>query len=340
MFPILTGLWVYYIMCTDYPAAGAMAQQILAVARQLNDTNGTVLGRWVSCGTAYFQGQLRTALEHAEAGWTAYDPHNYEEMASLFGHNPGPGCADWGASACWHLGYRDRARKWGQQAIDAATRVMHPPTISTVLVHAAMYGRDWQDPQEALKQAESAIALSEQTGIPLRKVEADIAKGWALSVLGDPARGIPVLESGLKGWNLMGSRIADTCWYTMLGEAYRAAGRQQEASDALARARQELRNSGERVYEPQLCHEEGLLCLDASDTEGAEVCFQNGLRAARDIEARSMELRVAIDLARLWQSKGKGKEARELLAPIYSWFTEGFDTKDLMRAKVLLEELW
>jgi predicted ATPase len=216
---------------------------------------------------------------------------------------------------------------------------MHPPTISTVLVHAAMYRHDWQDPQEALKQAESAIALSEQTGIPLRKVEADIAKGWALSALGDPARGIPVLESGLKGWNLMGSRIANTCWYTMLGEAYHAASRYQEASDALARARQELLNSGERVYEPQLCHVEGLLCLDANDTEGAEACFQNGLRAARDIEGRSMELRVAIDLARLWQSKGNGQEARDLLAPIYSSFTEGFDTKDLMEAKVLLEEL-
>jgi predicted ATPase len=149
------------------------------------------------------------------------------------------------------------------------------------------------------------------------------------------------MHQGLSAWQATGARLAWPGWLLLLAEAYGNAGRVGEGLRVLAEALAAVHKSGERRWEAELYRLKGelLLVLSQEKEAEAEACFRQSLAIARCQQAKSLELRAAISLSRLWQQLDKCKEARELLAPIYGWFTEGFDTADLQEAKALLEEL-
>jgi predicted ATPase len=168
-------------------------------------------------------------------------------------------------------------------------------------------------------------------------------RGWALTAEGQVAEGIAQLREGFATWRALGGeRVPAWPWFmTLLAEAYGQAGQIDEGQRVLDEALEGVQNKEEHLYEAEVYRLKGeLLRQDlAAHTREAEACFQRALDVSRHQQAKSLELRAAMSLSRLWHRQGKRAEARELLAPIYGWFTEGFDTADLQEAKTLLAEL-
>jgi predicted ATPase len=165
--------------------------------------------------------------------------------------------------------------------------------------------------------------------------------GWAMVDRGEKTAGIVRLEAGLAAFQTTGAKLQSSWWLALRAEAYRKIGQVEEGLTVLVEALTAVKNTGEHFYEAELHRLKGQLLLQQSpdnQTE-AETCFHQALSVARSQQAKSWELRAATSLAKLWREQGKTKEASDLLEPVYGWFTEGFDTADLIDAKALLDEL-
>src|SRR5262249_37331257 len=191
--------------------------------------------------------------------------------------------------------------------------------------------------QAAQERAELEIALSGEQGSARELARGTILRGWALAWQGQGAEGLAQMCQGLSALRATGAEINRTYFLALLAEGYRGTGEVQEGLSVLAEARAAAHNSGERYCEAELHRLKGaLLLLQSADQHAeAEACLHQALAIARRQQARSLELRAAMSLARLWQQQGKRMEAHALLAPTYGWFTEGFDTADLQEAKAL-----
>ena len=186
--------------------------------------------------------------------------------------------------------------------------------------------------------AEADLALSTEQPIPFYAAHATVLHGWALVEQGQCEEGIARLREGIDAYRATGSEIESSQWLALLAEACGKAGRIAEALDIIREALADVERTGIRYREAELNRLEGELRL-GRDEERSEVCFQRAIVIASAQQAKSFELRAALSLARLWRDQGKRDEACNLLAPLYGWFTEGFDTADLKEAKALLEEL-
>lgn len=189
--------------------------------------------------------------------------------------------------------------------------------------------------------AERLIALSTEHGFTQGLMCGTIMRGWALVAQGQIEEGIAQLHQGLTAWQALGVKTAVPSVLAWLAEAYGAYGQVAEGLCQLTEALAVIYDTGERFYEAEVYRVKGELLLRqaVSDIPQAEACFQQALAVAHYHQAKSWELRAATSLARLWQQQGKRSAARALLAPVYGWFTEGFDTADLQEAKALLETL-
>jgi predicted ATPase len=191
------------------------------------------------------------------------------------------------------------------------------------------------------EHAEAAVALATAQGLPGWAAEGTGLRGWALALQGQGAAGLALLRQGMAALRATGAALGVPHFCAMLADVAARLGHVEDGLRALAEALAIVDTTGARVYEAELHRLRGELLLQQTmpEAQQAEVCFQHALDVARRQQAKSWELRAAMSLARLWQQQGKRAEARELLAPIYGWFTEGFDTADLQEAKVLLAEL-
>jgi predicted ATPase len=241
----------------------------------------------------------------------------------------------------WWLGYPEQALQRSQAALTLAREMSHPPTLAAVLFFAAMHHQARRERQLAQERAEAGIALAREQGLLHWVAYDSIVRGWALAVQGQWEEGIAQIQQGLVAQHRVGAHIARPAFLSLLTEAHAAAGQAEVGLGVLAEALALVDDTGERYWEAEIYRLKGALLLQqaTSDVPQAEACFQQALAVARRQQAKSWELRVAMSLARLWQQQGKRAEARELLAPIYGWFTEGFDTADLKEAKALLEEV-
>ncbi|HEV8717265.1 MAG TPA: hypothetical protein VGX03_31155 [Candidatus Binatia bacterium] len=194
--------------------------------------------------------------------------------------------------------------------------------------------------------AEAGITLAREHGFPQWLGEGTVLQGWALAEQGQVEEGISQIRQGLVTHEAIGAGLLKSYFLALLAEAHGKAGQEEEGLTTLVEALTVVDKSGERFYEAELCRLKGELLLQ-SQVPGpkpqvekeVEGCFLKAIEIARRQQAKSLDLRAVMSLARLWQRQGKQKEAHELLAEIYNWFTEGFDTKDLQEAKALLEEL-
>ena len=185
------------------------------------------------------------------------------------------------------------------------------------------------------------MALSSERGFPQFLALGMMMRGWALALQGQGEEGIAQMHQGLAAFRAAGAELGRPYWLILLAEAYGQVGQTEAGLTTLAEGLATAHKTGERYWEAELYRLKGelLLTLSAEKHTEAETCFHQALDIARQQQARSLELRAAMSLARLWQRQGKRAAACELLAPIYGWFTEGFDTADLQEAKVLLEAL-
>ena len=257
------------------------------------------------------------------------------------GQDPGVACRSYKAWALWLLGYPDQALQGMQNALALAHTLSHPFSLVYALTYAARVHQLRREGLEAQAQTEAAMALATAQRFAQWVAQATILRGWALAEQGQSDEGLAQMRQSLATYGTTGAQVLRPYFLAMVARAYGTGGQAEEGLAALEEALAAVDKTGERFYEAELYRLQGELLLDRSvehDTE-AEACFRHALDIARRQEAKSLELRAAMSLARLWQPQGKRKEAHDLLAPIYGWFTEEFDTADLQEAKTLLEAL-
>ena len=193
------------------------------------------------------------------------------------------------------------------------------------------------------ERAEATIALSRAQGFPGLEAIGTLERGWVLAEQGQEAEGLAQMRQGLTAWQSLGQVLAVPHSLTLLAEVYGKVGQTEAGLHALAEALAIVENTGEHWWEAEIHRIKGELLLAQAGTkpqmEDAAACFHQALAVASRQQAKALELRTAMSLARLWQRQGQRAAARELLTPIYGWFTEGFDTADLQEAKALLGEL-
>ena len=222
-----------------------------------------------------------------------------------------------------------------------ARKLAHPFSVAQTLLLSALLHQLRREPQAARAQAEAARALCTEQGFGMYGDWSLLPRGWALAQQGEVAEGIAQIRQGFAGFRATGAGVSWPWWLALAAEACGKGGQLDEGLCALEEALAAVQHNEEGHYEAEVYRLKGELLLQqsAAHPEAAEAQLQQALAVARRQQAKSWELRAAMSLARLWQQQGKRSEAYELLAPIYGWFTEGFDTADLQEAKALLEEL-
>jgi predicted ATPase len=270
-----------------------------------------------------------------------YDSQKHRSHAFVYGQDPGVACQSFAAKPIWVLGYPDQALHGINEALTLAQEFAHPFSLAFALTMAAVVHQFRREAQTVQQRAEAVIAVSTEQGFPHWLAYNTILRGWALTARGEGAEGIARMRRGLVAYRGTGAELHRPYFLSLLAEAYGEAGQPEEGLKVLVEALAMVDTTGERNWEAELHRRKGeLLLMQQGQRVGeAEECFWKALDIARRQQAKSLELRAVMSLSRLWQQQGKKEEVRQMLADIYGWFTEGFDTVDLKEAKALLQEL-
>ena len=300
---------------------------------------------WTLGITLFNLGEFSAAQAHLEQGLTLYDAQRHRFDVFLYGIEPGVYGLSYAALVLWHLGYPAQALQKSAAACTLAQELSHPFSLGAARIFAAMSHQLRRERALTQEWAEAAITLARAHGFPVPLGQGTVLQGWALAEQGQSEEGIAQIRQGLATSQAIEAGFFRSYYLALLAEAYGKAGQAEEGLAALAEALMVVDNSGERFYEAELYRLKGELTLQSeiqeleSRAREAEACFHKAIEIARKQQAKSLELRAVISLSRLWQQQGKKAEAHEMLAEIYGWFTEGFDTADLRETKALLEEL-
>jgi predicted ATPase/class 3 adenylate cyclase len=288
---------------------------------------------WTTC---LFSGEPAAVREHCEAGRRLYDPERHRLHRQLYGgHDPGACALYMGAQAYWLLGHPNSALAIAREALALAERIAHPFTLATALIMNAMLHLDRDEPEVALQRIEAAEALAEEQRIGL-VLEPQILRGAVMTAQGAFEEAIAHLRDGLRQPRSIRLRHYGLA---RLAEALSHTGEHQQALTAVGKGLEDQERTGQRRWEPELHRLEGVALVGLNRLEEAQRAIEKALRVARRQQAKAYELRAATSLAQLWGEQGRRAEASDLLAPVYGWFTEGFDTADLKEARALLGEL-
>ena len=241
----------------------------------------------------------------------------------------------------WLLGYPDQALARLHDALALAHALSHPFSLAWAQSMGTFVSQFRRDMPAAHEYAEAAIALSIEQGFPLYTAHGTILRGWALAMQGQGEEGMAQVRQGIAAYRATGAALVVPWFYILLAEVADHLGHTEDGLQALAEAHTLIEQHEERWWEAEVYRLRGVLLLrqPVPSQAEAETWLWRALDVARRQQAKSLELRAAMSLARLWQHQGKRAEAHKLLAPVYGWFTEGFDTADLHDAKMLLEEL-
>jgi predicted ATPase len=226
-----------------------------------------------------------------------------------------------------------------ESGLALAQRLAHVNSLAFSLIWAATLDNLRREFAMAQGRAEAAVEIAGKHRMSAWFGHASVCRGFALVGLGHQAEGIAQIQAGLAAWHVTGARLLDTQWLGFLAEAHLQADQLGEALSALDRAIETAAVTAESHYQAELYRLKGVLLAETGDAAEAASWLQRAIDVARSQQAKSLELRAATSLARLWRDQGKRAQAHDLLAPVYGWFTEGFDTADLKDAKALLDEL-
>ncbi|MBI3300989.1 MAG: hypothetical protein HYZ72_02775 [Deltaproteobacteria bacterium] len=353
LFRVLRGLWSFYAVRAELQTARELGEQLLTLARSTQDPSLLLEARLALGATLVWLGEFAPAREHFKQNLALYDPQKHRSHAFLYGQDPGMVCLSYAAYALWYLGYPDQALKSSREAVALAQEMSLPFGLAYALDHAAQLRQLCRQGQATQEQAEAVMALSTEHGFPFYLARGTLLQGWALAEQGKGEEGLRQMHQGLAAWRATGAELERTHYLALLAEAYGKVGQAEKGLATVTEALAVVNKNGERFCEAELYRLKGELSLKSRQVEDksktsqgklevekeAEECFWKAVEIARKQQAKSLELRAATSLARLWQRQGKKEEAHQLLAEIYGWFTEGFDTKDLQEAKALLAEL-
>ena len=339
LFPVVGGLFGFYVTRAELGVARQLADELSALASTATDS-AMVLGAHNAAGmVAFYTGDFAAALAEAKWGMAVYDPrrHNPKESPAWWGgHDTGVSCAVHAAWSLWLLGHPARAAATMRQALDWARATDHPFTLAFVGHFAASFHEARRDVEAARQHADEAVRCSTEYGFELFASLEAVHRGWLQTDAGE-------IRSGVTAYRKTGSEFGVPTYLGLLAEVYEKVDQPDRGLEVVADALAMSEASGAHYWDAELKRLQGALTLRRgtsrrTNTE-AESCFRSSIEIARRQKAKSLELRAATSLGRLWQSEGKTAEARGLLAEAYASFDEGFDTADLREAKSLLEEL-
>jgi len=337
LFPVLWGFWYINYSRGHYSAARETGEQLLEAAQKRDDTGQLLEAHHSLWPTLSAMGRPAEALVHAERGLALYDRDRHASQTFLYGnHDPGVCCRYHLALTGWLLGHPDRSLNASHDALRLAEELKHPYTMVNALWFTAVVHYQRNERETAAATADRVLALArEHTFTPWLDV------GLVLSLVRTEerpdAQTLAELHRRLMSWT-GGTPWRQVLCLCVVAELYAEAGLVEEALGTLASIPDEHRGA---FYAPEIHRMEGELFLQRSRTAmaDAELCFRTAIDLASRRAEKSLELRAATSLARLWQRQGKRDDARRLLGDVYGWFTEGFDTADLRAARSLLEEL-
>ena len=337
---VLRGQFVYHLVRGDLQQAQHLADELRDLGEANNDVMWKCFGSMYQGNVACWVGKFAEARAHYENALSLWDPKYSAFAATPENAYVASLCHLSRALLC--LGYVDQARLRRDEAL-AQARALPVYNLVFVLVQA-WWGIDWvtaggKPEQTMLRSSEQVLAISSEQGFSQWLAVGNILHGWCLGTTGSAAEGIQRLLKGIAICRAAGVKIAMPFCLMTLAEVCGQTGQPEEAIKRLAEAADLLETTKEQWAEAEIHRMRGTFLLSIQEDAAAEDSYRRALAVARHQKAKSWELRAATSLARLWREQGKVQQARELLAPVYEWFTEGFDTRDLKDAKALLEEL-
>jgi class 3 adenylate cyclase/predicted ATPase len=337
----LLGLWRFYAVQPQLHTAREFGETLLRLAQHVDDPALAVVAHYALGATWFYLGALPVARQHLEEGIARYTPDQRHTPAFRMGQDPGVICRIYAALALWLLGYPDQALTHVHEALALAHTLSHPYSLAYARCWAAVVLQLRRDVPAVHEHAESAVALATEQGFPLWVAVGTSSRGWARAMQGQGEAGMAQVRQGIASAQATGAAATIPYFYTVLADVCAHLGHTEGGLQALAEARALVEQHEERWWEAEVHRLRGVLLLRQTGTPQAEAeaWLPRALDVARRQEAKALELRAAMSLARLWQQQGKCTAAHDLLAPIYSWFTEGFDTADLQEAKALLDTL-
>jgi predicted ATPase len=338
---VLQGLRMYHMLRAELAAARAAAHDLLALGESTKVSGYLLEGHRAMGVVRFYAGEFSAARDHLERGIALYDIQAHGAHALRYEDDPGQTCLAYAARALWTLGHPDQAVQLSERAIVVARAIAHAPSIAEAMTWRAEIAAVRREFGDAGEHALATLGPAIEHGLPLWIGIATTLHGWALGAEGQCAEGLARMREGLSVVARTGDRLFRAYYGTLLAEALGQAGQADEALSELEAAVESSRGSGMTYWDAELLRLKGelLLARDRADAATAEACFQKAIATAERQEARSLELRAATSLARLWADQGKGAQAHDLLAPVYDWFTEGFATADLKDARALLDTL-
>jgi TOMM system kinase/cyclase fusion protein len=355
LFQVLRGLWLFYMLRLELRTAQELAEHLLTLAQHVGDPALLLEAHFALGGSLNYRGEFAAAQAHYERGIALYDSQQHRGHAFRYGQDPGVFCRGYAAVTLWWLGYPDQALQRSHEALTLAQELAHPFSLAYALVFAAWLHQLRRDEHLTHERAEAILALAAEQGFAILVAWGTFLRGWALAERspepgagqGQREEGIVQMQQGMAAFRATGAEANRPYFLALVAEAAAKVGQIEEGLTLLAEALAVTNDKGERRWEAELYRLKGELLLQSgvrgpesgvSTPHSAEVeaCFRRALDIARQQQAKSLELRAAMSLSRLWQRQGKRAAAHQLLAEVYHWFTEGFDTPDLQEAKALL----
>ena len=341
LFSVLYSFWVANLFAFNGDVVRELAEQFLALAKKQGATVPIMLGHRLMGPSLLFSGDLAESRAHFDRAFALYNPAEHRALATRFGQDAGVTILSFRSWPTWCLGYPEASLADTDHAIKNAREIGQAATLMVALTCAIWPHILCGNYATASSILDELGALVDEKGAALWKAWGVMLRGWLCAVTGRPADAVEMITSGLTAQRSTGATSFVSERLPDLAKAYASLDRFDDAWRSIDEAMTAVEKTKARWWEAEANRMAGEIALlsPEQDVAKAQAYFARALDVARQQQAKSWELRAAMSLARLWRDQGKMQQARELLAPVYGWFTEGFETRDLKEAKALLEEL-
>lgn len=341
LFAVLYGFWAANYVGFNGDVLRDLATQFLALAEKQTATAPLMIGHRLNGNSLAFTGNIAAGRAHYDQAIALYDPVKHRPLATRFGQDIAVVTLSSRSLAQWLLGYPEAARTDAARALSRAREIAHPGTLMYALFMVVLVHTYCGDYIAAGTEAQELVGLADEKGAVFWKTGAMMIQGRLFALTSRISDAILMMTSAITTWRSTGSTLWTPIHLSYLAMANAKLGQVKEAWHYIKLARSNIETTNERWCEADIHRTAGEIALMSPDQDvaRAEAHFEHALAIARQQQAKSWELRAAMSMARLWRDQGRCDEARDLLAPVYGWFTEGFDTLDLKQAKALLDEL-
>jgi predicted ATPase len=341
LFDVLYGFWYANLGAFNGDVLRDLAAQYLALAEKQRATVPLMVGHRLVGSSSLHTGDFVDSRAHYDQALSLYDADEHRPWATRFGQDIRVSILSFRSITLWMLGYPEAALTDVDQVVKGAREIGHAASLIYALAATSVPLLLVGNYASVNAQTDEAVSIAGRVGEVFWKEMGATVQGYVLALTGKASEGVHQITSGIAAFRSMGATVWSPKALSYLAKAYAELGQFDDAWRCSEEAITHMETTKERWWEAEVNRVAGEIALmgPQNDSAKAEAHFERALTIARAQRTKSWELRAAMSLARLWRDQGKTQQARELLAPVYGWFTEGFDTRDLKEAKALLEEL-